>query len=561
MVNKITKSIAVSVFALGLAGASSASAQQQSDSYRHLFMVGGGLQLCSSFMSDQCDDTGWINSDTMRTDRYLNLSEKFRIEATADQYWSAFREQTREKVVDVLAIIHDRVNEDIMSERVFEREFTRRATRQTYNKLSDAEYAKIVDLLEVPMSNELPEVVNIDESLSKPSADIFRQWMELAQQNLADGEKPVIYFSTAGHRDPYAPIDFYRSLFSQLGAEVKWLPLDKAVVTARNQGRCEELSQVQQEELGAYQRNRVYRTYYQQQVEFCQAKGQDFDQLAEADAIFFSGTEANQIREAFVADDNSPSDLLRMIIARVQQKKLVVGASGAATAALTARPMISNGTTAAAVKEGSVASNPPAYGCDLDNTCPVNTNPDTLTYHPFGGISLFHFASLDTHFSERGRYGRLIRLAADTSTPLSIGIDELTGLAVNLEKGDFDIVGERGAFFVENAQGAPNAIAATFHYLIAGASGMINPFGLQTAEFADGSNIVQSDPTTNFLSDRGLIDSMRVLCGERDQITLLNKQYRLIAQTDDSSRSASAGGECQIINGKIGIAYQPEEQL
>ncbi|WP_404400691.1 cyanophycinase [Idiomarina seosinensis] len=561
MINKIAKSIAVSMFAAGLSGVSSASAQQQDDSYRHLFMIGGGLQVCSSFKSDQCDDTDWINSDTMRTDRYINLSEKFRIEATADRFWSAFREETRKKVAEVLELIHERVNEDIVSERVFEREFTRRATVQTYNALSDAEYAKIIDLLEVPMSSEFPEVVNLDESLSKSSTDIYRAWFESAQQNLDDGEKPVIYFSTAGHRDPYEPIDFYRSLFSQLGAEAKWLPLDKAVVTARNEGRCEELSDVQQDVLGVYQRDRVYRAYYQNQVAFCQAGEQDFDQLAEADAIFFSGPHADQIRDTLIADDNSPSELLRMTIAQVQQKKLVVGATGAATAALTARPMISNGTSAAAIKEGSVAANPPAYGCDLDNTCPVNTDPDTLTYHPFGGISLFHFASLDAHFSERGRHGRLIRLAADTSTPLSIGIDEMTAMTINLEKGDFDLLGERGAFFVENAQGAESAVAATFHYLVAGASGMIKPFGLQTAEFAEGSNIVQSEPTTNFLSDRGLIDSMRVLCGEREQMTLLNKQYRLIAQIDDSSRTASAGGECQIVNGKIGMAYQPEEEL
>ncbi len=90
---------------------------------------------------------------------------------------------------------------------------------------------------------------------------------------------------------------------------------------------------------------------------------------------------------------------------------------------------------------------------------------------------------------------------------------------------------------------------------------MMSPFGIQTAEFADGSNIVQSEPTTNFLTDRGLIDSMRVLCGERKEMTLINKEYRLVAQIDDSSRTATAGGECQIINGKIGMAYQPEEQL
>ena len=90
---------------------------------------------------------------------------------------------------------------------------------------------------------------------------------------------------------------------------------------------------------------------------------------------------------------------------------------------------------------------------------------------------------------------------------------------------------------------------------------MISPYGLQTAEFAEGDDVVQTEPTTNFLSDRGLIDSMRILCGERKQVSLLNKDYRLIAQRGESSRVKSSGGECQVINGSIGIAWQPQEQL
>ncbi|MBT42209.1 MAG: cyanophycinase [Idiomarina sp.] len=537
------------------------AAQQNEDDYRHVYLSGGALQLCSSFNPNNCDDADWIDSDNMRTDRYLNISEKFRIEATSDRVWSAYREETRKKVLDALELIHKRINEDIVSERVFEREFTRRATLQTYNSLSDAEYAKVIDLLEVPMSSSFPEIVNVEESLDKASAKVFRRFADFAEQNVSNEEKPVVYFSTAGYRDPYSRIDFYQSTLSQLGLEARWLPLDEAVIAARAENRCSELNSLQEELFGAYDRNRVYRDDYQRQVEFCESGDAEYEMLANADAVFFAGNNANQIRNAFVKDDNSPSELLRMMVARVQQKKLVVGGTSAGTAVLTAKPMISNGTTASAIKNGSVATNPPPFGCDLDNTCPANTGPDTLTYHPFGGLSLFHFASLDTHFSERGRHGRLVRLAADSTTPLSIGIDENTAMLVNLEKGDFDIIGERGVFFVENAQGAANAVAATFHYLVAGASGMMSPFGIQTAEFADGSNIVQSEPTTNFLTDRGLIDSMRVLCGERKEMTLINKEYRLVAQVDDSSRTATAGGECQIINGKIGMAYQPEEQL
>ena len=54
---------------------------------------------------------------------------------------------------------------------------------------------------------------------------------------------------------------------------------------------------------------------------------------------------------------------------------------------------------------------------------------------------------------------------------------------------------------------------------------------------------------------------MRILCGERKQVSLLNKDFRLIAQRGESSRVQSSGGECQIVNGSIGIAWQPQEKL
>ncbi|MBL74601.1 MULTISPECIES: cyanophycinase [Idiomarina] len=546
---------------------SAVSAQEQptikDDGYRHLMLAGGGLTLCTSMASDSCNETDWIDSKTMRTNRYIDLSEKSIKTAVSDEYWTGFREEARKKVDEALKLIYDRMNEEIITERVFMREFTRRATLKTYNSLSEAEWNKLVDLLEMPVPAELDEKINLNESQNKPAIDIYRQFVEMAKTTrFDDSKKPVVFFTTSSSRDPYNEVDYYMDLFSQLGAEPHWFPVDAALIKAQQEGRCDELADVQEEVLGAYARDRVYRDRYQQQVEFCKAPKEALKMVRQANAIFINDGDANLTRSTFINEDNQPSDLLRDIVSFVQSKRLVVGGNGAGAVALTSKPMISNGTTESAIKDGAFASEPPPFGCDLDATCPTNTNPDTLTFHPLGGLGLFHFGILDSDFSDKGRYGRLIRLAGDSGTPLSLGIDENTAMKVNLEKGLFDIVGERGVFFVENAQSVPTAVASTFHYLVAGASGMMNPYGLQTAEFSDQSGIVKENPTTNFLTDRGLVDSIRVLCGEeRNEVTLLNKDYRLIARINDASRTAEAGGECQVINGKIGIAYQPEEKL
>ncbi len=550
---------------LSLAALSSAFAAPSNaaddDTYRHLLLAGGGLTACSSFASDNCDDVDWIDKETMRTDRYLNLSKKFRSRATAESVWPSYREETRKKVADALELIHERLKEDIVPERVFLREFTRRATQQLYNSLSDAEWNRIIDLIELPVPDSAREVVNLDENLKGESKAIFQRFVEMAQSVAGDERKPKVYFLTSASRNPYDKIDFYNSVFEQLGAEVHWLPLDSAVVKAQREGRCDELAKIQQKQLGAYERDRVHKDWYQEQVAFCKDSDAAAEMLADADGLFFNDGDQNLTRSTFIKANNEPGDVLKTIIAAVQQKEVVIGGTGAGTAVMTSKPMISNGTTAQAIKEGAIASDPPPFGCNLDTTCPPNVGPDSLTYHPLGGLSLFHYATLDTEFSERGRQGRLMRLAAASSTPLSIGIDENTAMEVNLESGAFNIIGERGAFMVEDAQGTDNAVAATFHYLVAGASGVISPYGLQTAEFAEGDDVVQEEPTTNFLSDRGLIDSMRILCGERKQVSLLNKDFRLIAQRGESSRVQSSGGECQIVNGSIGIAWQPQEKL
>lgn len=531
------------------------------DTYRHLLLAGGGLTVCSSFASDNCDEVDWIDKDTMRTDRYLDISKKSRSVATAEAVWPTYREETRKEVAEALALIHERIKEDIVPERIFLREFTRRATQRLYNSLSDAEWNRIIDLLELPVPNSVREVVNLDENIKGESKAIFQRFVELADSLSDKDKKPTIYFLTSASRNPYGEIDFYKSVFEQLGAEAHWLPLDSALVKAQREGRCDELASIQEQELGAYQRNKVHKQYYDKQVAFCKDPEAAARMIADADGLFFNDGQQDLTRSTFLKANNAPGDVLKMIIADVQQKELVVGSTGAGTAVLTSKPMISNGTSAQAVKEGAIASDPPPFGCNLDMTCPPNVSPDSLTYHPLGGLSLFHYGTLDTHFSEAGRHGRLLRLAAATSTPLSLGIDEKTAMLVNLETGDFNLIGERGVFFVEDAQATERAVAGTFHYLVAGASGVISPFGMKTAEFAKGDEVVQAAPTTNFLSDRGLIDSMRILCGDREQFSLLNKEYRLMVQLSESSRVQSSGGECQVINGSIGIAWQPQEQL
>eukprot|EP00350_Pseudokeronopsis_sp_OXSARD2_P000769 CAMPEP_0170543784 /NCGR_PEP_ID=MMETSP0211-20121228/2779_1 /TAXON_ID=311385 /ORGANISM="Pseudokeronopsis sp., Strain OXSARD2" /LENGTH=182 /DNA_ID=CAMNT_0010847249 /DNA_START=911 /DNA_END=1459 /DNA_ORIENTATION=+ len=78
--------------------------------------------------------------------------------------------------------------------------------------------------------------------------------------------------------------------------------------------------------------------------------------------------------------------------------------------------------------------------------CKVSSCSDDLVYDPEGGLRLFPYGALDTHFSQRGRSGRLIRLAVHSDIDLAFGVDETTGLYVKEydDRTEFEVFGKYG---------------------------------------------------------------------------------------------------------------------
>ncbi|PTB90263.1 cyanophycinase [Pseudidiomarina aestuarii] len=562
---KVMKGVAGALACLPMLAMAQAAETERSGPDYQLLLAGGALSVCSSMAANNCDEGGWIDNEVMRVDRYINLSDKYTKPLLDDDYWPIHRRETRDEVRDGLQIIRERINEDIMPERVFVREFTRRATQYLYENLSDSEWNLILDHLEMPVAAGMFEQVNVAESLNKEAVGVFEEFVAQAAKvrgTVPGGDdKPRIAVITASARDPYDAVDFYVNLFAELGAEAQWLPIDAAVYEAQRSGKCDAINEIREEEFGAWDRSRVHAEKYQQQVEFCKRAGAGIEMIENVDAVFINGGDQNLTRKALLNPLSQPSPLLTEIYSRVSSGNFVVGGTSAGTAVMTAKSMITNGTSAEALKAGARAAEPPVPGCNNNDSCPRDMNQDTLTYHPLGGIGLFPYAILDTHFSERGRQARLLRLAAETFTPMAIGVDETTALQVNVLRNEFRVIGERGVFFAVGAQQADNAVASTFHYLTSGASGRISDQDINAVRFATDGKIIQAEPTTRFLDDRGMIDSMRLLCRDRKQFNLLQGEYRLTVLADDNTRSQVSGGECQVMNGRVGIALETPEKF
>lgn len=542
----------------------SALAQQESEANQgadyQLMLIGGGLKICSSMDSMNCNLADWLERDKMRVDRYINLGSHYRAAALDDAVWPALRRPMRDRVAGGLDTVFDRLQEEIIPERVFVDEFTRRATRHLYSELSDSEWNRIIDHLEMPVPEGMSEQANISDNLNKASREIVKRFVSLAA-SVNGNEQPEILVITAGARDPLHEADLYLSLFENAGGNTTWLPIDAAVAAARRDNACEKLDSYRPKALGSWDRARVHSKRHATQVEFCKNEGAGEEMLAKADAVFIAGSNPNLVRNALLNPANRPTNLLQAMYDRLQAKQLVIGATEGGTAAMTARPMITNGTSRAAMIDGAKSSEPPPFNCHRDKTCPQNLDQNSLTYHPLGGLGLFPYATLDTEFSELGRHARLLRLTATTSTPMGVGVDANTALLVNVLNNKFRIFGERGVFFSTGAQQTETAVASAFHYLLDGSHGNISDSDISDVKLSESIGLITAEPTRKFMEARGAIDALRLLCSDRNQMRLVEDAFTMVVQVDDSSTTQKTGGECQILNGRIGVMYDAPEQF
>ncbi len=164
-------------------------------------------------------------------------------------------------------------------------------------------------------------------------------------------------------------------------------------------------------------------------------------QIRSRNAFIFGGGDQSLITEAFFNEDPDTGERtktrpFKVFRRRFNQGAIVAGTS-AGTTSQTRSPMITEGESYEALSEEpiSLVGSPPFVR--------------ELHYNPLGGLGLFDYGLLDTHFSERGRQGRIIRLASEVGVPRSYGVDENTALIVtdaDTPEVKMKVLGEGGVF-------------------------------------------------------------------------------------------------------------------
>jgi cyanophycinase len=157
--------------------------------------------------------------------------------------------------------------------------------------------------------------------------------------------------------------------------------------------------------------------------------------------FIFGGGDQSLITECFFDEDpvtgtRTETPVFKALKQRYEEGAVVAGTS-AGTTVQSSSPMITEGESYEAVLNGptKLIGSPPFVR--------------DLYYNPLGGLGFFNYGLLDTHFSDRGRQGRIIRLASDVGASTTFGVDQNTALIVtdaDAPNVNLQVLGQGGVF-------------------------------------------------------------------------------------------------------------------
>ena len=414
-----------------------------------LMLAGGTLPVCTSLSPGQCQEPGGWREDALK-------APGFRVDADSIEAWAQTAEarmhpgqlEQIRRLLEALSEAMDKQSNGAVDAAGFRHQFRRQSVdidghqvtgEALYAQMSDPAWHMLRDHFQLPPRSPdgrtLREEVRLHDSVNRDSVEIFERFVDIARAR-NEGEKPLVLVSTASSRDPYDALAFYLQVFEQAGARVKWLPLDAAVRTARDLEDCGNLTRHQAEVLGSYRREHIDPQSHARQQAYCQDAKAGVKLVEKASGLFLNGGDQWLTFQALIDDNGDDAPEMTAIRNRIAAGKLILGGTSAGSAVQSAEAMVTNGSVPTSLLRGAVRHSPPPHpACDRDGTCPEGLRANDLTWHEHG-LATFPRGIVDTHFSERQRQFRLVRLLADTGISFGIGIDETTAALITLGSDD-----------------------------------------------------------------------------------------------------------------------------
>ncbi|QSX29199.1 cyanophycinase [Shewanella cyperi] len=422
-----------------------------------LMLAGGGLTVCSSMNPAHCKP-GTVFAPWAKTSHRYEISHQSLARLIQQAAIRDLEASTRQELLLRLSS---------QAPTVLSQKALLELIDGLTESLEDKAYYALLDTLEQRQRTESGELVReqvqLDAGRDSHGSDIFRDFVSQSAKN--SGQKtPRIAVVTASARDPFEAAEFYVQTLSQAGADVIWLPIDGAWQQATQARRCDILNLLGSQHNGYFDRMRVYPKLTEQQTVLCQEPGSLYSELEAIDGLFLSGGDQTLTLAAWLNADGTPSQALSILRSRFNAGNLVVGGTSAGTAVMASRAMITGGTSMGAIRYGISSQAPVSERCE-SQACQHKFPPETLTFRSAGGLGLYPFGIVDTHFSERQRQLRLVLLQDASRSGLALGVDENTALWLSNDGHYGEITGAAGVWFSE-PQGKAGAIwQHRIHYL------------------------------------------------------------------------------------------------
>lgn len=143
--------------------------------------------------------------------------------------------------------------------------------------------------------------------------------------------------------------------------------------------------------------------------------------------FWFVGGDQMRIVDALLPQVSQPTPVLKAIRQQLQRGAVIGGTS--AGAAMMSEPMIAAGDSFSAL-----TLTPAKHYSGTESQ-----EQGSLYLHH--GLGFFPYGIIDQHFDRKARLGRLVRTLAETRTATGYGIDEDTGILVDLVSHQFQVVG------------------------------------------------------------------------------------------------------------------------
>lgn len=426
-------------------------APAEADKKRIMMLAGGYLPVCSSVNLDACDaaQRGRLEQEFKQNEARLSpifMLDETRLKLLSDsQYWPP---ADRESLPLLVQTLRGRLQQPL----------SRDDLRELGKALSEEGYSLLLDVVEAPQVRRDGKAKREQVMLeySDPHVQIIWQAVVKLARN-QNSQTPRIGIITTASHDALGGVDYLAQTIKQAGGEPVWIALEpRWYLLDENDLDDSKIEQHRRLQTGAFLRGAQQPHRQQEQLQQLTEPEQWIKQIATLDGLFFGGGDQSLLRRSLYFPDGRPTTLLHAVQQRWRAGELVIAGTSAGTAVQSGDPgngvpMIANGDSEQAFSMIERAGEPQLPFCFLRADCVSSWQSERLSYQPAGGLNLFKHGVLDTHFSQRARQARLMRVLQLTDSKRGFGVDETTALLMfeNDKETEFAVIGKHGVWLVE----------------------------------------------------------------------------------------------------------------